>query len=534
MFFMTALLYRKIWDKLNGSVGGSALLIAFFSIISKLLGLLRDRLLASYFGAGSTLDAYYAAFKLPDLIFNTLVLGALAAAFIPLFTKIWLQDKERAIKFSNVVLNYLLLILVLLSAGVFIFAKQLMPLIVPGFAPEVLAQTILLTRIMLGSIVFFSLSNVIGGVLNARKKFFSFSLAPVFYNFGIILGIVFLYPRIGLTGLAWGVVFGSALHFLIQLPEVIKNGWHYSFDWRIFPEVKRCFQLMIPRTIGLAASQINLLVVTMITSTLAAGSLAIFTFANNLESFPTSIIGVSLAVAAFPIFSESLAMRDDKRFVSAFSMHFRRMVFLIIPLSLLFIILRAQIVRIILGSGSFDWDDTYHTAQTLGWFSVSLFAQTLIPLLARAFYALEDTMTPVVISLVSVGINIGASIYLGHSWGVEGLAAAFSISAIFNMAALLFVLRMRLGDLDDKNLIRSTFKITFNSIVAVFISYLMLRVMSSLVDMQTFWGVFWQAGVATIIGLIVYLILAKLTKSQEIKIIFEMLNKLRLQLKAKN
>src|SRR3989338_7822651 len=351
------------WNKLATTTSGGAVLIAFFTIISKLLGLFRDRLLASYFGAGSLLDSYYAAFKLPDLIFNTLVLGALASAFIPVFTRIWLADKDRALKLSNTVLNYLMVALIILSALFVFLAPNIVNLIVPGFSGDQLRQTVDLTRIMLLSIIFFGISNVIGGILNSLKKFLTFSLAPVFYNLGIILGILIFYPAFGFVGLAWGVVLVSGLHFLIQLPEVIRSGWVYRFSWQITDEVKRVFKLMLPRTLGLAAGQVNQLVITMVASTLMAGSIAVFNLANNLQSFPISIFGVSLAIAVFPVFSEALARADQDKFRTAFSIHFRRVIFLIIPVSIFILLLRAQLVRVILGSGNFDWSDTYYIAQ---------------------------------------------------------------------------------------------------------------------------------------------------------------------------
>src|SRR3989339_49292 len=246
------IMLKIFWDKLLTTTSGGALLIAFFSVISKLLGFLRDRLLASYFGAGDILDSYYAAFKLPDLIFNTLVLGALASAFIPVFTKVWLEDKQKAVRLANTILNYLLGALIILAALIFILAPYLMKFIVPGFGNEQLAMTVTFTRVMLVSIIFFGLSNVLGGILNSLKKFFSFSLAPVFYNLGIIFGITVFYPALGLVGLAWGVVLGSFLHFVIQLPEALRSGWKYRFLWRVTAEVKRILKLMLPRTLGLA------------------------------------------------------------------------------------------------------------------------------------------------------------------------------------------------------------------------------------------------------------------------------------------
>jgi putative peptidoglycan lipid II flippase len=510
---------KIFWDKLITTTSGGAVLIAFFSIISKLLGFLRDRLLASYFGAGEILDSYYAAFKLPDLIFNTLVLGALASAFIPIFTKVWLEDKDKAIRLSNTILNYLLGALIVLAALIFIMAPYLMKFIVPGFGSEQLSMTITFTRIMLLSIVFFGLSNVFGGILNSLKKFFSFSLAPVFYNLGIIFGITVFYPAMGIVGLAWGVVFGSLLHFLIQLPETLRSGWKYRFLWRITAEVKRILKLMLPRTLGLAAGQLNQVIITMVASTLMAGSIAIFNLANNLQSFPISIFGVSLAIAVFPVFSEALARADKDKFRQTFSIHFRRVIFLVIPASVFILLLRAQIVRVILGSGNFDWADTYYTAQVLGWFMVSLFAQSLIPMLARSFYALEDTKTPVVISLVAIAINIIGSIFLGRRFGVEGLALAFSVAAIVNMLLLLMALRIKVGYLDDKKIIWSTFKISCNSIAAGLAVYGMLRVMAELVDTRTFIGIFTQGLVSGLVGVIVYLAISFITSCEEVAVV---------------
>ncbi len=516
---------KIFWNKLATTVMGGAVLITFFTVISKLLGLVRDRLLASYFGAGSLLDSYYTAFKLPDLVFNTLVLGALAAAFIPVFTKIWQEDQVKAMKLSNTVLNYLLVILVVLSVIIYWLAPKLVFLIAPGFNNQLLLQTITLTRIMLVSIIFFTASNVFGGILNSLRRFLTFSLAPVFYNLGIICGIIFFYHWWGIRGLAWGVVFGSFLHFIIQLVEVLKSGWHYQWTWQVFPEVKKVFKLMIPRTLGLVAGQINQLVITAVASTLTVGSIAVFNLANNLQSLPTSIFGVSLAIAVFPVFSDALARNDREHFVQTFSLNFRRLVFLIVPLSIFILLLRAQIVRVILGTGNFDWQDTYYTAQTLGWFAVSLFAQGLTPLLARSFYALEDTKTPVYLSLLAITVNIIGSFCLGRILGVEGLAIAFSLAAIINMLLLLFILRLRLGNLDDKKIISSVIITSLNSLLAGCAVYLSLQLLSSMVNMRTFVGIFTQGLVAGLVGIFIYLILSLITNCEEIVIVKKFLQR---------
>ncbi|MFA5070200.1 MAG: murein biosynthesis integral membrane protein MurJ [Patescibacteria group bacterium] len=523
---------RRIWHKLQTTVAGGAIIIAFASIVSRLLGLLRDRLFASTFGAGDILDSYYAAFRLPDLIFNVLVLGALSAAFIPVFLEYWQKDKEanfstkEAWRIANSVLNIICLILLVLGLFFFIFATPITRLITPGFSPVKQAMTVDLTRIMLASIFIFGISNIFGSILNSFRKFLAFAFAPVMYNIGIIFGILLFYKWWGVEGLAWGVVVGAFLHLAIQVPSVLKTGFRYQwlFDFK-HPGVRKMFRLILPRTFGLAVGQINQLVITVIASFLAAGSLAVFNLANNLQSFPINVIGVSLAIAAFPLMSEAFAARETDKFVVQFSVTLRRVLFLIIPASVLFILLRAQIVRVILGAGAFDWQDTYLTAQALGYFSLSLFAQSLIPMLARSFYAHQDTKTPVKISVVSLLINILGSVILSRYMGILGLALSFSISNLVNMALLILVLRRRFGDLDDKKIINSTVRILLASFFMGGVIWLVKRFLVLGLNMQTFVGVLLEGVVAGAVGVLVYLAIAFIFHFDEISILRQWLFK---------
>ena len=510
-------MWNKIWFKLNNTVAGGALIIAFFSFLSKLLGLFRERLIAHNFGASELSDIYYASFRLPDLIFNTLVLGALTSAFIPVFQKVWSKNKKEGLILANSVLNFFILLIGFLIIIAFIFTPQIVPFLFPGFNEWQLGQSIILTRVMLLSVIFFVASNIIGGVLNSWKKFFSFSLAACFYNIGIIIGIVYFYPLFGLIGLAYGVLIGAILHLLIQLPEVFKNNYRYSFVLKFNSSFKRILKLMIPRTIGLAASQINLVVITMIASTLAVGSIAIFNLANNLQSLPVSLFAVSLAVAVFPTFTQAINNNDKKLFAKNFSLSFRRILFLLLPISFLIIVLRAQIVRVILGTGAFDWNDTRYTAQTLGIFAISIFAQGLIPLLARSFYAFEDTKTPMTISVVSIIINIFLSFTLSEHLGVMGLALAFSISSILNMFMLYIAIYPKLKYVKHSHIFNSLVKITFNSLISGIIAYGALNILSPLVNMNTFIGIFTQGFVAGVLALLTYLFLSIVFKLEEVE-----------------
>ncbi|MFH2105199.1 MAG: murein biosynthesis integral membrane protein MurJ, partial [Parcubacteria group bacterium] len=368
------------------------------------------------------------------------------------------------------------------------------------------------------------ISNVFSGVLNSFKRFLAYSFAPVFYNIGIILGAIFLVPSYGIYGLAGGVVLGSFFHMLIQLPAFLRTGFKYrpvvSFK---HPGVRKIGRLMLPRTLGLAMTQINLWVVTMIASLQSEGSISIFNFANNLQSFPVGIFGVALSISCFPYLAEAFSQNDKVKFRDHFSDAFNKILFFVIPASMLLLVARAQIVRLVLGTGRFDWEDTYLTAQSLGYFAIGIFAQALIPLVARAFYAVHDTKTPVIISITSVIVNIVASLILVRTLGVMGLALAFSLAAFVNILLLLIMLRWKIGNLNDRAIVTSGFKIVLLSVVMAGVAYLMLQVMSYQVDMRTGWGIFMQAGVAALTGGVVYIGLAQLFKLKEVEGIREVL-----------
>lgn len=526
----------RILYKLQTTIMGGAIIVGTASVVSRLIGLLRDRLLASTFGAGDTLDVYYAAFRLPDFIFNILVLGALSSSFIPVFLDYWCRDKssqesqQQAWKITNSVLNLILIGLIVVGGLMALFAPQLTELIAPGFSPDKQAETAQLTRIMLLSIVFFGLSNVVSGVLNSFRKFFAYSLAPIMYNLGIIFGIMVLVPQWGKPGLAIGVVMGALAHLLVQLPAVFKSGYRYR--WIIdttHAGVKKIGKLMVPRAFGLAVVQINQIVINVIASTLRTGSVAIFNLANNLQSFPIGVFGVSLAVSSFPVFSKAFAEKDTQGFVFHFSETFRRVLFFIIPASVAILLLRAQIVRLILGAGQFDWTDTVLTAQTLGLFSISLFAQSLIPMLARSFYAFQNTKTPVIISLISMAVNVVLGYWLSQRWGISGLAMAFSFASVLNMLLLLATLRVTIGYLDDNRILRSVFKIMVGSAALGFVIQWLKYVIAPVVDMQTFWGVFAQTAGSLIVGIIIYLVVTMLLQSDEIEVVRKWLAKARVQ-----
>ncbi len=496
-------------SKPSQSVISAAFIITMAGIVSNLMGLFRDRLLASTFGAGDTLDVYYAAFRIPDLIYNLLILGALSAAFIPVFTSLVSNEKdEEAWELANGVLNLAIFFIIIFSIIFAIFAPFLMKLITPGFSPEKMARVVLFTRIMFLSPLFLGFSGIMGGILTSFKNFLIYSIAPLLYNLGIIIGILVFVKFMGPVGLAWGVVFGAFMHMSLQYLAArnlgFKHQWGLWTYWKNH-DVKKVMKLMLPRMTGIAISQFNLMVITVFASTLAAGSLAIFNFSQNLQSVPLSLFGISFALAAFPTLSTYAARNEHDKYIRSFSETFRQILFFVIPASVVMLVLRAQIVRVILGAGKFDWNDTILTFQSLGIFAISLFAQSIVPLLTRSFYAIHDSKTPFYVAVATEAVNIGTVLLLIHRYQVLGLAIAFSVASVFQMLALLFFLRMRFDSLDDRNIIKSVVKVSVASFAAGLGIQIAKNFTGNWFNLNKFLGVFSQLSVSGLVGLVIFI-----------------------------
>ncbi|MBD3311507.1 MAG: murein biosynthesis integral membrane protein MurJ [Candidatus Magasanikbacteria bacterium] len=523
---------RKIINNQTKTVTGAAIVIGAASFVSKIMAVARDRIFAHQFGADEVLDIYFAAFRIPDTVYNLLVIGALSAGFIPVFTKLVVKDRQEAWKITNSMINIIGLSIIGICTILYFFTPQLVKIIVPGFGPEEIKQTVMLTRIMFLSPFLLGLSSVISGALQSLKSFFVYSLTPIMYNFGIIFGALALVPFFGIKGLAFGVIIGAILHLTIQLPTIVHHGFKYKFIFNLKNKhVKEIGKLMIPRTMGLAVHQVNWLVMTMLASTLAAGSIAVFNYANNLQFFPVSIIGISFALAAFPTLSKLAAEGNIKKISLQISGAVRQILFFIIPIMVIFMLLRAQIVRIVLGTGQFDWQDTILTMNTLAFFALSLFAQCIIPLLARGFYALHDTWTPFFIGIISAIVNIVLGVLLKQYLGVVGLAFALSISMIIQLVLLWVLLRIKIGGLNELSILQSIYKISIAAIVMALVIQLIKPPLADMVNMTKFWGILIQGMISGAIGTLIYLSICYILKLKEIKLLSSSMKKKFLRVK---
>lgn len=494
-------------QKSKYALSRATITIAFFSLLAKLSGLLRLNILTSNFKAGDTLDLFYAAFRVPDFIYNLLILGTLSVAFIPVFCEYIEKDRVTARKLATSVFNLTLVVMGALSVLLIIFAPIFVSLVVPGFSADKQVDTVLLTRIMALSPLLFSLSSVFSSVLNSFKRFAIVAAAPIIYNLGIMFGALVLYPHMGIAGLGWGVVIGAFLHMSMQIPSAVSLGfsWKPKIDIQL-PALRQVARLFVPRVFGMDASQISLLVSTIIGSSLASGSITYYSLAYDIQSLPLGILAVSFAVAAFPTLSSAFAQKDSESFKEVFNITLSQILYVMIPLSSLMLILRAQIVRLILGRGEFGWDATVFTISAFAFFVLSLFGQALIPLLSRTFYAAQNTVIPVVASLVAGAVNIVGAFVLAPKYGVQGLAIAFSLAALTNLIVLFVSLEWKFGNLVSSDLVLRLEKILISTLVSAVAAYATLYLAAEVVDTRTFLGLAAQGLLSGLIGISAYLL----------------------------
>jgi putative peptidoglycan lipid II flippase len=346
------------------------------------------------------------------------------------------------------------------------------------------------------------------------------------YNVGIILGVIYFAKWWGLPGLAWGVVLGAFLHFAVQLPVAVKLGFNYKLVMDVKdPGTRRIIKMAIPRTLTLFTAQINLVIVTVIASTLTAGSLTVFNLANDLQSFPLGIFAISFAVASFPTLSSLSSEESRNEFARNLVSITKQILFFMIPISVLLIVLRAQVVRVILGTGKFGWEDTILTLNALQIFALSLFAQALIPLFSRAFWALHDSRTPFLTSLVGTVINLFLAIILSEQFGIIGLVGAFSVASTINVLLLYYLMSRKTEFVDHSRIYEPLAKIILASFVAGAFSYLTLYVVEPFLNTRTFIGIFAQGLFAGAVGIIMYCLVGWKLKIEELMIFRNLIEK---------
>jgi len=514
---------------LNGknSLSVASLILIITLFLSNILGLIRDHFLTQKIPT-DTLSVYYAAFRIPDLIFNILILGAISAAFIPVFSSLITQKKNKeAWEVANSVINIAIVGLIISCLILALIMPTIVGYFVPGFDQEKQNLTIKLARIMLASPIFFGLSYIFGAILNSFKRFAVYSLAPLIYNISIITGTLLFADRFSVTGVALAVVTGAFLHMAIQIPIAIKMGFRYQtiLDYKN-ALVRKIGVLMVPRAIGLGANQILLVVFTSIASVLGGSAVAVYNLADNIQTMPMVVFGTSFAMAIFPTLSEKASQKNYEQFGYYFNRSLRSILFFMVPIVFGIYLLRMQIVRLILGSGHFGWTQTNDTATTLGIFGLALVFTSIIPLLARSFYALHNTKIPMYATIITVAISVVIAYVLTPKHGVSGLAIAYSIGSFFNALVLYIILRKKVI-FDEISLIWYTLKVLVASLIMAIALQESIFLTDLFVDKTHAIGVLVQAVIAIAVACLIYLLLAWLFNLEEmasIKIILRRLS----------
>lgn len=451
-------------------------------LVSRVLGWVRLVVIGNMVGATADLDAFYAAFRIPDLIFQLVAAGALSSALIPVIAGLLATDgADRAWRVVSTVANLMLIALAILAAVMFIAAPVLVPIITPGFDAATMATTVELTRIMLVSAILLAIGAVATSVLNASGRFAAAALAPSVYNLGMIAGTILLFPTIGIAGVAIGVVVGAIGHVLVQLRPVANLGFQYHPTIeRSDPMAGKALVLMVPRAVGLGATQITFVVVTAIASTLGVGAVSAFTVAFTLLQIPIGVIGVPLGIVLMPSLSREVATGRESEYVLLLTRALRVLVFTMLPVAALAAIVRTETVTLLFGYG-FSPEAVALTAATLLAFLVGLVAHSLIAVLARAFYARQDTLTPVVMAVIAVLVNTTLAFVLVRPLGLPGIALAIAIAAWIEALGLAVLLHRRIADLHFGVLGRTVALTTLATVAALAVGWVVREWSSGLV-----------------------------------------------------
>lgn len=422
-----------------------SVVLAVTSFASYVLGLARDHFFAQTFGASRALDAYNAAFLFPDLLFNILIAGGIAAAFVPILTELLQRDPTKAEDYINSTITAATGTMLIVGAAIMIFARPISAIVAPGFNPEDQLQVAKIIHVLALSPIFFAASNALGAMLITKRRFLFYGLSPVVYNLGIILGTLFLAPRFGIMGVAYGTLLGAILHLAARFVDARFAGFKFktAFAFRT-PEFRKTLRLMVPKMFGHPIELATFWGFTAIASTLAPGSVAVISFARNFQSVPISLIGITIATTSFPLLAGAVSEKAKDKFWK----NIRNSSFLIFFMSalaaLVIFFIRRPLIGIFLGGGAFQAADINRTAAALGIFCLSIPTEALVHLLARAFYATKNTTTPVAVSILGIIIAIPGGYFLSLSHGLVALPFAFFLGSATELVVLSLLLPLRI------------------------------------------------------------------------------------------
>jgi putative peptidoglycan lipid II flippase len=493
------------------------------TLLSRVLGFVRDAVIAWYFGAGFSSDAFIAAFRIPNLLRRLFAEGSLSSVFIPVFTDYVVNnDQEEAFRLARSAFRLMTVMLILITVGGIVFAPWIVRLIAPGFGAEKISLTITLTRLMFPYLFCIGLMALCMSILNVLGHFAAPALAPVILNLTIIGSVLFISPFMAtpVIGLALGVLIGGALQLVLQFPILIKKGFRLREKAKLMhPGLKKVGSSVVPIVLGGAVYQINIVIGTLLGSLLSEGSVTYLYFADRLVQFPLGIFAIAASTAVLPSLSRQSAARDYDGVKKTFAHALRLVFFISIPAMVGLIVLREPIVELLFQRGEFDSAATQLTVQAVLYYSLGLWAFSAVRIVAATFFALQDTRTPVRVAIISIVANIIMGVILMKPLSHGGLALATSLASILNLVLLVNALRARLGALGWKNIALSAGRAVVGSAAmgaGVWVAA------GSLIPPQKGTSLGLLAGVAASIcsGICIYGVVSYLLRSQELSGLF--------------
>jgi putative peptidoglycan lipid II flippase len=455
----------------NKKITKAAAVVGSATLMSRILGFLRDMLVAGFFGATATIDAFYVAFKIPNMLRELFAEGSISAGFVPVFTEyLTNESKEEAKKLSDTIFTFLTLVLLAVIFLGIIFAPYIVTLVAPGFRDNAsqFSLTVTLTRIMFPFLLFIGLAALSMGVLNSLRSFAAPAIAPIMFNVVIIIAVLYVlgYFTSPILILAAAVTIGGLFQFLVQVPSLMKRGVMFRFSYLPgHPGMKRVLKLIGPIIFGLAITQINITVDSILASFLTAGSITFLYLGTRLMQFPLGVFSTAISTAVFPSMATYAAKDDTEGLIDTVSFGTRLAFFITIPAMVGLVTLAVPITNILFQRGEFTASDTVGAAQAVIFYCVGLWAYSGTRIFIKAFYSLKDTKTPVKVGIIAMVANVFFDLTLMGPMGHKGLALATAISGAVNFTFLMFLLKKRLTRIDGKRIAKSTIKICISAAV---------------------------------------------------------------------
>lgn len=514
---------RKLFLGAQGGMFSSAMILSFMIVVSRVFGFIRYRTLAGYF-TKDQLDIFFASFRIPDLVFELLITGALTSSLIPIYIKYQKNEAERR-EITTSIFNFISLILTLSIIVILPFLHLIIPLITPGFQGEKLLEVIMFSRILLlGQLPFLVLGNFFTGIAQARKLFLATSIPPIIYNLSVICATWLFAPRYGLFAPIIGINVGAVLFALMQLPAVWDEIVHWRPLFKLHTGVKDFFRMIVPRLLTILVAQVDATIDLTLTTLLGSGAYTIFYFAQHLQLLPVSVIGMAFGQASLPYLTEMIESKKKEDFAQIITESLLNVLFLTMPIAVYFFFARTPLVRMFFGGEKFDWDATVQTAFLLSYFAISIPFHSIYYLLTRCFYALLDSKTPFYSSIIGVLANTVLSIcsILVFHLPVWSLGISFSLSMILQVG-ILFLLLQRRALFQFAPFMISFGKIAAASIVAAPVPYIMIKLMDNLLlDTTRTVNIFYLLVVSAVVYFLLYLFVSWFINVRELALVAQL------------